>query len=91
MEAFELFEEAKETFEPVEALDVERFRLAIGEVCGGEVEVGEAGRGGETLLHRDVGGLGQNLEMLSVLQAGILPAVRLDRVGGRRWKTPWHE
>lgn len=52
--------------------DIDRFRDGIGDTKGGEVDRGELGIGGDTLLLLEIDGLeDQNLETFSLVQAGI--------------------
>lgn len=60
-------------------LDTDRFNVDIGDINGGDVDRGEPGIGGDTLLLLEIGGLeDQNLEKFSVVQAGILDLLSLS-------------
>ena len=53
--------------------DIDRFNVDIGDTKGGDVDRGELGMGGDTLLLLEIDGLeDQNLETFSLVQAGIL-------------------
>lgn len=59
-------------FDEFETFDVDRFRVDIGDTSGGDVDSGELGMSGDTLLLLEIGGLeDQTLEEFSLRQAGI--------------------
>lgn len=59
--------------EEFETFETDLLRLVKDGCCGGDVDSGELGNGGDTLLLLDIGGLDdQNLGKFSLAQAGML-------------------